>query len=229
MGRCIKMVKTETKCIGNTADFFEDGTKLADVTPFQYLGSYVGSDCSMKEELASRIQAMSCAFGRLWKRVLNSHDLTASTKVTVYNQCLMPLLMYGNETWTLYQHEIMQLCAIQQHHLCLILNIKSGNYISNEEVLRHADIEDMEVMLVRIHLRWIGHIFRMNNDRPVKQLLYCELAHGSHPIGWPELWFKDTCKSALKCGHVWDQWLSTVNNRAEWKRLTRAVCDAYNS
>ena len=65
MGLCIKMGKTETKCIGNTADFFEDGTKLADVTPFQYLGSYVGSDCSMKEELASRIQAMSCAFGRL--------------------------------------------------------------------------------------------------------------------------------------------------------------------
>ena len=62
-----KWVKTETKCIGNTADFFEDGTKLADVTPFQYLGNYVGSDCSMKEELASRIQAMSCAFGRLVK------------------------------------------------------------------------------------------------------------------------------------------------------------------
>ena len=69
----------------------------------------------------------------------------------------MPLLMYGNETWTLYQHEIMQLRAIQQHHLCLILNIKSDDYIINEEVLRHPDIEDMEVMLVRTRLRWLGH------------------------------------------------------------------------
>lgn len=25
-----------------------------------------------------------------------------------------------------------------------------------------------------------------------------------------------------------DQWSSTVSNRAEWKRLTRVVCEAYN-
>ena len=87
----------------------------------------------------------------------------------------------------------------------------------------------MEVMLVRTCLRWLGHNCRMNNDRPVKQLLYCELAHGSRSIGRPKLRFKDTCKSALKCDHVLDQWLSTVNNRAKWERLTRVVCYAYNS
>ena len=189
---------------GNTADFFVDGTKLASVTRFKYLGSYVSSDCSMKEELASRIQAMSCAFGRLRKRVFNSHDLTASTKVAVYNQCLMPLLMYGSEIWTLYQHEIMQLRTVQQRHLRLILIIKWDDYISNEEVLRRDDVEDMEVILVRTHLRWLGHVCRMDNDRPVKQLLYCELAYGSCPIGRPKLRFKDTCKSTLKCGHVLD-------------------------
>ena len=137
--------------------------------------------------------------------------------------------MYGSETWTLYHHEIMQLRTIQQRHLRLILNIKWDYYISNEEVLRRTDVEDMEVMLVRTRLRWLGHNCRMNNDRPVKQLLYCELAYGSRPTGRPKLRFKDTCKSALKCGHVLDQRLSTVNNRAEWKRLTRVVCDVYNS
>ena len=51
----------------------------------------------------------------------------------------------------------MQLRAIQQHHLCLILNIKLDDYIINKEVLRHADIEDMEVMLVRTRLCWLGN------------------------------------------------------------------------
>ena len=140
----------------------------------------------------------------------------------------MPLLMYGSETWTPYQHEVKQLRAIQQRHLRLILNIKWDDYISYEEVLRRVDIEDMEVKLVRTHLRWLGHVCRMEEDRPVKELLYCELAHGSRPVGRPKLRFKDTCKSALKCGHVLDQWSSTVSNRAEWKRLTRVACDAYN-
>ena len=204
MGLCINTIKTETMCIGNTADFFVDGTKLANITRLKYFGSYVSSDCSMKKEIASLIQAMSCAFGRPRKRVFNSHDLTASTKVAVYNQCLMPLLMYGSETWTLYQHEIMQLRTRQQLHLRLILNIKWDDYISNEEVLRRAHVGDMEVMLVRTHMRCLGHVCRMDNDRPVKQLLYCELAHGSRPIGRPKLQFKDTCKSTLKCGHVLD-------------------------
>lgn len=138
-------------------------------------------------------------------RVFDSHDLAAPTKVAVYNQCLMPLLMYGSETWTLYQHEVRQLRTIQQRHLRLILNIKWDDYISSEEVLRRADVEDMEVMLVRTRLRWLGHVSPMDNDRLVKQFLYFELAHGSRPVGRPKVRFKDTCKRVLKCGHVLDR------------------------
>ena len=83
--------------------------------------------------------------------------------------------------------------------------------------------------LERTRGRWLGHVCRMEEDRPVKELLYCELAHGSRPVGRPKLRFKGTCKRALRCGRVLDQWSSTVINKAEWKRLRRVVCDAYNS
>ena len=66
----INTAETETICIGDLAEFFIDGTKLANATRFKYLGSYVTSDCSIKVELASRIQAISCAFGRP-----NAHDM----------------------------------------------------------------------------------------------------------------------------------------------------------
>ena len=98
MGLRINTSKVETMCIGTNADLFIDNTKLANVTRFKYLGSYVTNDCSMKEELASRIQATSCAFGRLRKRFFDSHDITTKTKIKVYNQCLMPILVYGSET-----------------------------------------------------------------------------------------------------------------------------------
>ena len=172
MGLCINTVKTETMCIGVPAEFFIDGTKLANVNRFKYLGSCVSSDCSMKEELVFRIQTTSCAFGRLRKRVFDSHDLTASTKLSVYNRCLMPLLMYGSETWTLYQHEVRQLRTIQQRHLRLILKIKWDHFISNEEALKRAGTEDIEVLFVRNRLRWLGHVCRMDDNRPQKQLLY---------------------------------------------------------
>ena len=120
MGLRINTSKTETMCIGKNAYFFIDDTKLANVTRFKYLGSYVTNDCAMKEELASRIQAASCAFGRLRKRLFDSHNINTKTKIKVYNQCLMPILVYGSETWTLYQHQVRKLRTIQQRHLRLI-------------------------------------------------------------------------------------------------------------
>ena len=117
MGLCIYTTKTETKCIGPEAQFFINKTKLKNVSSFKYLGSYVTNDCSMTEELTARIQAISCAFGRLRHRVFDSHDLTYLTKVKEYNRCLMPLLMYGSETWPLNYQQVRQLCTVQQRHL----------------------------------------------------------------------------------------------------------------
>ena len=107
VGLSINIGKTETMCIGPEWDFFIDGKVLQNVKRFKYLGSIVTSDCSIKEELIARIQAVSSAYGRLRNRVFNSHDLTPSTKIKVYVQCLIPLLTYGCETCTLYRHNII--------------------------------------------------------------------------------------------------------------------------
>lgn len=148
MGLCINTTKTETMCIGPEAEFFIGHTKLKNVNSFKYLGSYLTNDCSVKEELTARIQATSCAFGRLRHRVFDSHDLTYLTKVKVYNQLLMPLLMYVSETRTLNYQQVRQLRTVQQH-LRRIVKIKWDHYISNEEVLARARVEDIEILLVR--------------------------------------------------------------------------------
>ena len=194
MGLCINTTKTQTMCIGSNAHSFIDGTKLANATRFKYLGSYVTNNCLMKEELASRTQVTSYAFGCLQKRLFDLHHITIQAKIKVYNQFLMPILVYGSETWTLYQHQVRKLCMIQQRHLRLILKIKWDNFFSNEEVLRHAGVQDIELKLVGNHLHWLGHICRMYDNRPVKAFLHSELFHGSRLVGWPNLRFKDTCK-----------------------------------
>ena len=63
-------------------------------------------------------------------------------------------------------------------------------------------------------------------NRPVNALLHSELFQGSRSVGRPYLRFKDTCKNALKCGHVLDLWKTVVDNRQEWRRLIRTVCES---
>ena len=64
--------------------------------------------------------------------------------------------------------------------------------------------------------------------RSVKALLHSELFHGSRPVGRPYLRFKNTCKNALKCGHVLDLWKTIVDNRQEWIRLICTVCESHD-
>ena len=208
--------------------FLHYNVKLKNVNRFKYLGSYVTNDCGMIDEVTSRIQALSCAFGRLRQRVFHSHDLTTSTKLKVYNQCLTPLLMYGSETWTPYQHQVRKLRTIQQRHLRSIMKIKWDHYVSNEEVLSKANIKDIETVLVNSRLRWLGHVARMNCERPCKALLYGELANGTCRTGRPKLRYKDSCKSALKCGGVIKEWRGKVNESSEWRQLVKTTCEKVN-
>ena len=101
-GLTINAIKSEVMCIG--PDFFVDDVKLKIVERFKYLGSYVNRACNLKAEITARIQATSNSYYNLKQKVFDNHDLTINTKISVYKQCLLPILLYGSETWTLYSY-----------------------------------------------------------------------------------------------------------------------------
>ena len=103
-GLRINAGKTEVLCMGPEVIFFVDEVPLNNVYRFKYLGSFVTKDCKLQGELTSRIQATSSAIGRRRHRVFDNQDLAISNKIAVYKQCLLPILLYGSETWTLYSY-----------------------------------------------------------------------------------------------------------------------------
>ena len=209
--------------IGEQVDFHIDTQKLQRVDRFKYLGSYITKDCKLDMEITARIQAASSALGRLRNRVFDCRDLSVETKLKVYNQCIIPQMVYGSETWTLYRHHIKLLRTVQQRHLRSILKIKWDDYITNDEVLHQARATDIEIILIRNRLRWIGHVARMPDNRPVKALLYGVLNEGTRRVGRPLLRFKDTIKDILKRGGAIDYWRDAVNDRLAWRRLVDGV------
>ena len=214
-------------CMGPEVIFFVDEIPLKNVDRFKYLGSFVTKDCKLQVELTSRIQATSSAFGRLRHRVFDNRDLTISNKIAVYKQCLLPILLYGSETWTLYSYEIRQLRTFQQRHLRSIMKIKWDDYVSNEQVLSRANIDDIEILLAKSRLRWLGHVGRMEDVRAAKMILFGELEHGLRSVGRPKLRFKDNCKQLLKRTDLLD-WNVVAKNRSLWRSKIKAVCESLN-
>ena len=63
---------------------------------------------------------------------------------------------------------IKLLRTIQQRNLRSILKIRWDHFITNDEVLDRAKSIDIEIILTRNRLRWLGHVARMPDERPVK-------------------------------------------------------------
>ena len=91
-----------------------DDSVLKVVPSFRCLGSCVTNNVSLDQEIENRISSATASFGKLRRRVFDNRNLTASTKTSVYRAVVLPTLLYGSETWTLYRHQIRQLEKFHQ-------------------------------------------------------------------------------------------------------------------
>ena len=73
-----------------------DGTSLKAVEHFTYLGSVISNDATISKDLDNCLSKASRSFGRLSKRVWQSHSLRLSTKT--YRAVVVPTLLHGAET-----------------------------------------------------------------------------------------------------------------------------------
>ena len=65
---------------------------------FTHLGSVISNDTTVSKDLDNRLSKASSSFGKLSKRVWQSHLLRLSTKIPVYWAVVVPTLRYGAET-----------------------------------------------------------------------------------------------------------------------------------
>lgn len=192
---------------------------IEQVSSFQYLGSILHSSSLLEQEVNSRIRAAHHAFGKLSKRVFYNCNLRLQTKLLVYNAVVLPTLMYASESWTPKRCDVKPLEAFHQRKLRLILGVKWEDRITNQQVLVQTSSTSMETLLLKQHLRWAGHLQRMEDNRVPKQLLYGELSYGKRNRGGPKKRFKDHLRNAFKkTGITEKEWTSLAKDRNSWRK-----------
>ena len=116
--------------------------------------------------------------------------------VSVYRAVVLTTLLYGSASWVTYWNHLKYLERFHQRCLHTILNIHWSDYINNLTVLEWADITSIEAILLKIQLRWAGHVSRMENHRLPKISLYGDLSSGLRNRGAPKKRYKDTLKKS---------------------------------
>ena len=133
------------------------------VDDFVFLGSNVPS---VVADVKRRTRLAAWAFGRLKNAIWTNQDITRSLKVRIYRALILPIAIYGAESWTLRQADKRQLDTFEMRCLRVILGVSLMDKIRNEEIrLRlHLPTTICDEVSKR-RLKWFGHVVRMPPHR----------------------------------------------------------------
>ena len=112
----LKIHKGKTKYMTNHADSEDtliDQQKMEKVTEFKYLRQITHLKDTTKEEIYARMRAAWSCLGKN-KEILQDEQLPISLEKQVMDQCILPTMTYGCQTWSLNKQTTNKLRTAQR-------------------------------------------------------------------------------------------------------------------
>ena len=112
--------------------------------------------------------------------------LCRRTKVRVFRSLMLPVLLYGCETWTLTRDLRWRLNSFGTRSLRRILGYLWSDFVSNERLLRETQVRFVACIVRERQLRLYGHVARFPDADPAHQILSVrESREWRRPMGRP--------------------------------------------
>ena len=111
------------------------------------------------------------------EKVLSSHQLSQKLKVNTYKTIMLPVALYGCETWSLTLREEHKLRVFENKVLRKIFGAKRGEITGEWRKLYNAELHTLYSSpniirnLKSRRLRWAGHVARMEQPRNAYSVL----------------------------------------------------------
>lgn len=193
------------------------------VKEFVYLGGVVDSNNNMSLEVKRRIMLANRAFFSL-SHTMRSKIISRKTKIVLYKTLILPILMYGSESWTMNANEETILGSFERKILRKIFGpvCHDGEWrirYNHELYQLYHDIDLVKKIKVQ-RLRWLGHVERMDDSAPQKRVALGPPPDGRRKQGRPPLrWMDDVEHDINQLGLR--NWRAKARNRESWKDVLK--------
>ena len=192
---------------------------------FVYLGSCVNNTNDITQEIKRRIMLANRTLYGL-SRILRSKFVRRNTKVKIYKTLIIPVLMYGVESWVLTQADESMLGILERKVLRMIYGptYDAGmlRIWYNHDFYQLYQDSNIVCKIRKRQIRWLGHVYRMQTDAPPKKIAFARNVGGQRRAGNPGTRWLIGLENELSRKNVRD-WRSKAVNREEW----RAVVDRF--
>ncbi|CAF3704228.1 unnamed protein product [Rotaria sp. Silwood1] len=196
--------------------------KINVVTEFSYLGCHVTQDQTIQKEIETRILKASKAFNALRNIIWYRKTISIPAKLRIFRACVIPVLLYGSETWSTTIVQERRLNVFYLKCLRTIIGINLGDRMSNDKILQLTGQPEISELIRRNRLRWFGHVNRMENADSktsiVKKCMYSYYPKSKRPrgIGNRKTWSDKIMDDITKCGIR--NWRKETMNRDKWRK-----------
>ena len=183
---------------------------------------------SIAEEIKSRLRSGSACYHSV-QNLLSSRLLSKTLKIKIYRTIILPVVLYGCETWSLTLREERKLRVFENMVLRRIFGPRRDEVTGEWRRLHNKELNDLysSPSIVGViksrRIRWAGHVACMSEERGVYRVLVGKL-EGKRPIGRPRHRWVDNIRMALQevgCGYM--DWIGLAQDRARWRTLVSAV------
>ena len=197
------------------------------VEKFCYLGTFLTRDCRDSYDVLNRIKKAGNAFGALRSALFSNKAISYEAKSVAYLCLILPILLYGAETWCLTESIYNHLRTF--HHTCIraMCRVNRSHVfryrISTDDLLDRLSLKKIDYYVFHRQLSWLGHVARMPFERLPRKLLSSWVNH-RRPRGAPEFTYGRGVLKALKVVNVNKlDWHGLALDRVSWKNVVNGL------
>jgi len=163
------------------------------------------------------------------QNLLSSRLLSKNLENMIYRTIILPVVLYGCETWSLTLREEKKLRVFENKMMRRIFGPRRDEVTRdwrrshNEELIDLYSAPNNVRVIKSRRMRWAGHVVRMSEERGVYRVLVGK-PEGKRPLGRPRGRWVDNIRMDLQevgCGHV--DWIGLAQDRDRWRMLVSAV------
>ena len=193
-----------------------------------YLGTGLTNQNSIAEEIKSRLRSGNACYHSV-QNLLSSRLLSKCLKIKIYRTVIMPVVLYGCETWSLTLREERNVRVFENRVLRKRFGPRRDEVTGEWGRLHNEELNDLysSPNIVRViksrRMKWVGHVARMGEERGVYRVLVGK-PEGRRPLGRPRRRWADNIRMDLQeVGCVYMDWIGLAQDRDSWRTLVSVV------
>ena len=157
-GLKLNIQKTKIMASGPTTSWEIDGETVETVSEFIFLGSKITADGDCSHEIKRHLLLEREVMTNL-DSIFKSRDITLPTKVCLVKAIVLPVVMYGCESWPVKKAEHRRIDAFELWCWRRLLRVPWTARRSNLSIFKEISPGiSLEGMMLKLKLQYFGHL-----------------------------------------------------------------------